>query len=66
MRAATVRCGNDNHRRAVVRVRFCAGCGETLNAAIPAVRCPEAEHAKMRRGMSAFCVDCGDRLIAAR
>jgi hypothetical protein len=56
------RCANDNHGRAVVTVRFCATCGETVNPRIPAARCAQETHAARRRTQSVHCVDCGDAL----
>ena len=63
---APTRCANDNHRRAIVRVRCCSGCGEILNATIPRHACKPTDHARMRRIMAPYCVDCGERLIATR
>jgi hypothetical protein len=66
MQTQRERCGNDNHGRMVVTVRFCASCGVVVNEQIRASRCAEAAHAKMRRVQSAYCVDCGERLIQRR
>jgi len=52
-----------NHRRSDAPVRFCPGCGEVVNGAIAIKCCAEEVHAKKRRNMEAFCVDCGERLI---
>ena len=60
------RCTNDNHGRSVVTVRFCSHCGVVVNDRIVAGRCQGEQHAKMRRAQSAWCVDCGERLIQAR
>ncbi len=60
------RCGNDNHGRAIVTVRFCSSCGVVVNNNIRADRCPRERHARMRRAQSAYCVDCGERLIQLR
>jgi hypothetical protein len=60
------RCANDNHGRAVVTVRFCSHCGVVVNERIHAHRCASAEHARMRRSQSTYCVDCGERLLLAR
>lgn len=60
------RCGNDNHGRAVVTVRFCANCGVVVNERIHAVRCPEAVHGPMRRSQSTYCVHCGEQLVQSR
>jgi hypothetical protein len=57
------RCSNDNHGRAVVRVRFCASCGVVVNEKIPARRCPVQIHASARRERSSYCVDCGEGLV---
>ena len=59
-------CANDNHGRAVVTVRFCASCGSVVNERIRAHRCAAADHARMRRSQRAFCITCGERLLAAR
>lgn len=61
-----VRCENDNHGRAVVRVRFCASCGAVVNERILVRRCQGQVHAIMRRDRSTYCVDCGERLAQAR
>jgi ribosomal protein L37E len=60
------RCLNDNHGRAVVTVRFCSHCGVVVNDRIRAHRCAAEAHAQMRRSQSIYCVDCGERLMAAR
>lgn len=60
------RCGNDNHGRAVVTVRFCSHCGVVVNGSIVAIRCPQESHARMRRAQSVYCVDCGAQLIPGR
>lgn len=59
------RCANDNHGRAVVRIRFCPSCGVVLNGNILARGCPEARHAQPRRDRNTFCVDCGEQLLQA-
>ena len=61
-----VRCRNDNHGRAVVTVRFCAHCGEIVNAKIPIGTCSEELHARRRQTRNAYCVDCGRVLFQAR
>jgi hypothetical protein len=55
-------CSNLNHRRSNAPVRFCPTCGETVNDRVHPLRCEAAQHAVQRRGGSAFCVDCGERL----
>ena len=60
------RCANDNHRRAVVTVRFCPNCGMVVNANILVRGCLEEKHARMRRTRSIFCMDCGERIGQAR
>lgn len=60
------RCANDNHGRAVVTVRFCPNCGVVVNGNIRVHACAQATHARMRRSMSSFCADCGQRLLQAR
>ena len=58
------RCANDNHGRAVVRIRFCPNCGVVLNDKILATKCREENHASARRHRNTFCVDCGEQLLA--
>jgi hypothetical protein len=53
-----------NHRRRDAPVGHCPQCGGTVNEAIRAQSCSEAEHAAARRRQSAFCVNCGAKLIA--
>lgn len=60
------RCANDNHGRAVVTVRFCPSCGLVVNGNVRAHACGQETHARMRRSQSAFCVDCGERLLHGR
>lgn len=60
------RCANDNHGRAIVKVRFCSHCGGVVNDRIRSARCEPEIHARMRRTQSAYCVDCGERLLQAR
>ena len=60
------RCANDNHGRTIVTVRHCCTCGALLNARIGSQPCADEKHARMRRSQHAFCMDCGDRLVAAR
>jgi hypothetical protein len=60
------RCANDNHGRAVVTVRFCSSCGVVVNNNIRTGRCLTEHHARLRRAQSAYCVDCGERLIQLR
>jgi rRNA maturation protein Nop10 len=59
-------CGNDNHGRRIVTVRFCPSCGTVLNDTIAARRCPDASHAQMRRDQSTYCMHCGERLVLPR
>lgn len=59
------RCANDNHGRAVVRIRFCPSCGVVLNEKILARGCAEEKHARSRRDRNTFCVDCGEQLLEA-
>jgi len=60
------RCGNDNHGRAVVTVRFCSYCGAVVNGKIRASLCSKENHAGMRRAQSTYCVDCGEQLVQGR
>lgn len=57
------RCPNLNHRRANAPVRFCPTCGEIVNEHIPNGKCSEEKHARERRKMNKYCVDCGEQLI---
>ena len=57
-------CDNMNHRRRDAPVSHCPQCGGTVNAAIRAKICSEAEHAAARRRQSAFCINCGTKLIS--
>lgn len=59
-------CPNLNHRRADAPVRFCASCGVIVNGAVRTSSCPTTRHDVARRNQSAFCVDCGEQLIAPR
>ena len=59
-------CPNDNHGRAIVRVRHCPLCGEIVNGKIPIGACSDAQHAKRRRLRDPYCVDCGKGLFLAR
>ncbi len=59
-------CGNDNHGRGVVTVRFCSSCGVVVNERILARTCPEEEHARRRRARSTYCVNCGEQLVKGR
>ncbi len=56
-------CDNLNHRRANAPVGHCPQCGGVVNAGVRARSCSEAEHVAARRRHTAFCVDCGARLI---
>ena len=57
------RCGNMNHGRQDAPVAFCPDCGEVVNHEIPPKRCSEDSHAKRRRAIRHYCVDCGEQLI---
>jgi len=57
---------NMNHRRPDAPVRFCPSCGTIVNAAVRTISCPTVRHDTARRSQSAFCVDCGEQLIASR
>jgi hypothetical protein len=65
-RAAPSRCENMNHRRANSPVSHCPQCGDVVNRQISNPPCSDAKHAASRRQRSAFCVDCGARLIVTR
>ena len=58
-------CENMNHRRANSPVRHCPQCGGIVNRQVGRQHCIENKHAASRRQQTAFCVDCGERLIAA-
>ena len=60
------RCRNDNHGRAVVRVRFCPNCGGVVNERILAGACTLEKHARLRRARNTYCVDCGQGLVQER
>ncbi len=57
------RCVNLNHGRTNVSIRYCPMCGEIVNEDISAGACSEDKHAAGRRRGSAFCMDCGKKLI---
>lgn len=59
-------CPNLNHRRPDAPVRCCPGCGEVVNADIRRPDCSREEHARNRRLRNAYCVNCGEELIARR
>jgi len=52
-----------NHRRANSPVRYCPNCGKVVNQKIAVNQCSEEAHARKRREMRKFCVDCGEQLI---
>ncbi len=56
-------CLNFNHGRVNAPVRFCPMCGGVVNGNIPIKECSEEEHAKRRREINNYCVDCGEQLI---
>ena len=56
-------CPNLNHRRSDAPVRCCPSCGGVVNPKVGPARCQSSRHDVQRRGGSAFCVDCGERLI---
>jgi hypothetical protein len=58
------RCDNLNHLRPNAPIRHCPQCGDVVNAQRATVRCEPATHATRRKAQSAFCIDCGDGLIA--
>ncbi len=64
--APSTRCENMNHRRANSPVSHCPQCGDVVNRQISNPPCSDAKHAASRRQRSAFCVDCGARLIVTR
>ncbi len=57
------KCPNLNHSRVSAPVRFCPMCGEVVNIDIRFKICSDEEHAKRRKGMSKYCIDCGKQLI---
>jgi len=59
-------CENMNHRRTDSPVMHCPQCGGVVNARLARSHCDQQRHADARRRQSAFCVDCGQQLIAAR
>jgi hypothetical protein len=56
-------CDNMNHRRRDAPVSHCPECGGVVNSQLPPKSCNDEKHAIARRRQSAFCVDCGTRLI---
>ncbi len=56
-------CQNLNHRRTNAPVYACPVCGEVVNRYIPIKNCSEEEHAKRRKDISKYCVDCSKQLI---
>jgi len=59
-------CPNRNHGRKDAPVRCCPSCGEVVNGIILARKCTEDEHARRRRDMNKYCVNCGEQLIQDR
>jgi DNA-directed RNA polymerase subunit RPC12/RpoP len=58
------RCDNMNHYRQNAPIAHCPQCGERVNANVDAPACDDAKHAAARRRQTAWCTDCGERLIA--
>ncbi len=56
-------CPNLNHSKTNVQLRFCPMCGGVVNVNITIKECSEEEHAKRRRDINNYCVDCGEQLI---
>lgn len=56
-------CGNLNHNKMNVNVRFCVTCGEIVNRNIKVRRCSDAVHSQSRKTGSIFCTDCGKKLV---
>ncbi len=56
-------CPNLNHRQKNAQVRACPNCGEVVNTAIPVKQCSQEEHARKKRNLNKYCVDCGEQLI---
>jgi hypothetical protein len=52
-----------NHRRTDAPVGHCPKCGGVVNERKRTRSCSEMRHAAARRQRSAFCVDCGTRLV---
>ncbi|MES2767853.1 MAG: hypothetical protein V4596_01800 [Bdellovibrionota bacterium] len=57
------RCPNMNHGRMNPPVKFCPSCGESINAQAQRPKCDEFKHKAQRKGRSAFCQDCGKKLM---
>lgn len=57
-------CDNMNHRRPNAPVGHCPQCGEVVNPGASQTGCGDEKHAAARRRQAAYCVDCGERLIA--
>ncbi len=60
----TSSCDNMNHRRPNSPVGFCPQCGGPVNRSVASMGCDGDKHAAARRRQSAYCVDCGEKLIA--
>ncbi|MCW5892717.1 MAG: hypothetical protein KIT14_19570 [bacterium] len=58
------RCDNMNHSRPNAPVAHCPQCGATVNPHVDPSPCDDDKHAAARRRQSAWCIDCGERLIA--
>jgi hypothetical protein len=56
-------CTNRNHRRSNPPVRVCPNCGEVVNSSIAIKSCSDHDHGIKKRRGSAFCYDCGMRLM---
>lgn len=57
-------CRNLNHARPNAPIGHCPECGKVVNAGRVASGCSDDKHAAARRRQSAYCADCGERLIA--
>lgn len=57
-------CDNMNHRRPNAPVGHCPQCGEVVNPNVAPGPCGDDKHAAARRRQAAYCIDCGERIIA--
>lgn len=56
-------CANLNHRRRESPVSHCPDCGHVVNAHLSVRECSDSKHAVARRQRSAYCIDCGTKLV---
>ena len=59
-----MKCDNLNHLRPNAPIRHCPQCGGVVNESRAKAKCEAPIHATRRKQRSAYCIDCGDELIA--